>query len=389
MNGPGPAADAAAFLCQVAAWDLPGAAPPQVPAVLDAPVPFVTSARAEGLSGVLLAAVDAGAVALPPAHVEELVRAHREALLRCLHLEQRLLDLHGWWTDAGIPFVVLKGPAVAHLDLVDPSWRVWSDIDVLVPPAVVERAVADLERRGLERVFAQVRPGFDRRFTKSVQFRCPDRVEIDVHRSLADGAFGFRLPLDRLHDRAVPLPLGGCTLRALDPPARMLHSSYHAVVGSTRPTLANVREIAAYLCSPRLDPAAVVAEARRWRGEAVLAAALALASARLRFDLPEAWRAWHDGLELPARDAVLVERMRSGAAGLAGHKLDVVAELDRWRDRAWFLAGSAFPSAEYLRSQGLRRGERLRTWLPHVLRREVVRPVGAAHPSGRGGGGSG
>jgi hypothetical protein len=299
-------------------------------------------------------------------------------LLRCLRLEQRLLDLDDWWAEAGVSFVVLKGPAVAHLDLVDPSQRVWSDIDVLVPEAMVDRAVAALGRRGLHRVFAEVRPGFDRRFTKSVQFRCPDRIEIDLHRSLADGAFGFRLPLDHLHAQAVPLPLGGTTLRALSPPARMLHSCYHAVVGSLRPTLANIREIAAYLCSPRLAPSAVADEARRWRGEAVLAAALALAVDRLAFELPAPWRSWADRLELPARDTVLVRRMQGGGPGLAGHKLDVVAELDHWRDRAWFLAGSAFPSAAYLRSQGLGRGERLRRWLPHVVRREVVRP-GAGH----------
>lgn len=70
----------------------------------------------------------------------------------------------------------------------------------------------------------------DRRFTKSVtlvgvehaQADTPpaEAVEIDVHRTLCDGVFGTRIPLDHLHATTVVLELGGIELRALGPTQR-------------------------------------------------------------------------------------------------------------------------------------------------------------------------
>ena len=355
--------DEADLLRMLAAHGLPGASPFPVDPAPAVGSSLVNAARNGRLTGPLLDAVRSGAVELADEAVERLVDAHREALVWCLRLEQRLIELDDLYRCHDVPFVVVKGPAVAHLDLADPGDRTWADVDVLVPPEHIDRAVAVLVGSGVMRITAEPRPGWDRRFAKSVELRGADHIEIDVHRTLAHGVFGARIPLDHLHQTTERFELGGRSLRALSPPARVLHVAYHAIVGSSSPPWPNLRDLARYATVGGIPLTDVVTEARRWRGEAVLASALRRVRHDVGVDAPE-WYAWADTVAITPRDQVLADRLRHGDAGLARARLDLLAELGSYRERAAYLRGLALPLDAEVPAL-----ERYRRWLPHVIRR--------------------
>ena len=283
---------------------------------------LVQAAVEERMTGPLLLAADAGAVALAPEAVDRLAEHHRQALLWCLHLEARLVEVADWLAAGDLEALVVKGSALAHLDEGDPALRTFADIDLLVAAGDLDQAVVALEGRGARRRHEQRRPGYDRRFAKSVTLTLADGVEVDLHRTLSDGVHGVRIPLDRLFAHSVPLDLGGRRLRTLSPPHRMLHCCYHAVLGSETPRLASLRDLAGYLDRPDLGPSVVAEEAACWRGQAVLATAVAAALAAVPVESPD-WVAWVQAHPPPARERTLLERQRAEGSGLGRAKVDV------------------------------------------------------------------
>lgn len=347
-------------LCQVAAWTLPGSGPIDTPSTEDAALALVERATQARLLGPLLLAVDSGTLVLTGKAVEVLVERHREAQMWCLRLEVRLLEVRSWFAEAGgVEHLVLKGSAVAHLDELDPSLRSFGDLDLLVAGADLDRAVEVLTARGATRPWAERRPGYDRRFAKSVTMTCPDGVELDLHRSLADGVHGFRIPLGRLFADPDFFDLGGDRVPALPPVHRLLHAAYHAVLGSPSPRLMSLRDLAGYLDRPSLGPELVVPEVKRWRGEAVLAPAVGLVVDTLG-PVPLPWQAWADSVAVDNAEAAVVDRQRREGSALGRGKLDALRELRTRRDRAAYALALAVPSSAHLRSRGLRRRDLLR-----------------------------
>ena len=353
-------------LRQVAGWLLPGA-PEVEPVPPAAAAAVVTRAASARLLGPLLAVVDAGALTLPPESVAAARVGHEDAMLWCLHVETRLLHVRRWFEAAGgVPHLVVKGAAVAHLDDIDPSLRAFADLDLLVPAAHLTRAVDVLVANGGSRSYEERRPGFDRRFVKSVTVEYADGVQVDVHRTLCDGTHGFRIPVDRLFDQATTFPLGGEAVPTLGRTHRALHAAYHGVLGSAVPPLRTVRDLAHHLVDPDLGPEVLAEEAEVWRGTAVLAQAVRETFETLQFDAP-AWRSWLETVTVDPREAAIVaaQRVESGSFGRA--KLTALREVG-WRDRAAYLAGLAFPTSAHLRSRGLRRGDLVRTTVDRAAR---------------------
>lgn len=315
---------------------------------------LVGLARSHGILGPLLAA-------LPESDDElrqQVLDLHEPVMLWCMNLELRLLELKEWFDSVGgIEFRVLKGPAVAHLDALDPSLRSFADIDLLIHANDMDEAIRVLTDRGAERHLPQRRPGFDRRFTKGVGLRCDDGIEIDIHRTLCVGALGFRIPLDDLFARPDHFEVGGVRLPTLRLEHRALHAAYHAVVGSSVPSIRTLRDLAGYLAHPALTPDVLAPEACLWGSETVLGEAVRATFDTLTFDAPK-WREWLDGYRANVGDLDLIRRTRT-AAGWPIEKA-VLAELS-WRDRAQFTWAVAFPSRDVLADRGQGRWARFRT----------------------------
>lgn len=363
--------DTAAALRSIAAWDLPGARPIRVPDHPESFADFAAELQRTRLLGPLLTAHSLGEVDLPEDLRADLVTRQQGALLWCIELEKRLLQVHDWFAPTqhtkGIEYRVIKGPAVAHLDTLEPSLRTFADIDLLIAADDMDRAVAILTRHGATRPWAERRPGFDRRFVKSVTMTFADGIELDLHRTLADGVHGHRIPLADLFADADHFDIGGVSLAALKPVHRLLHSAYHLLLGSREPALMNLRDLAGYLCDPSIQVVEVTAEATRWRGEAVLALAIDLVAERLDVQ-PARWTDWRAAQRLDPTELALIERHRSEGSSLGRAKLDVARELPGVRTKLAYLTALAWPSREHLESRGLRRRDDW-TALQRILRR--------------------
>lgn len=316
------------------------------------------------LGPALLAAIESGIDA--PGLTDALVERLRSAMAWCLELELRLLEIRQWFDDAGgVEFVVLKGPAVAHLDEADPTLRSFADLDLLIHRRDMDRAIAALDAHGAVRRIPERRPGFDRRFIKGVGTTCVDGIEIDVHRTLCVGALAFRIPLDDLFAHADHINIGGELFATLALPHRALHAAYHAVVGSSPPALHTLRDIAGYLTRKDLDVRQVIAEARRWRGETVLHRAVGATLHTLRVDSP-AWTEWHSGFTPDPRDVRIIEASQTRARWPIERA--VLRELG-WRDRVALVWAVATPSPEVLADRHQSRGDRLAKGVRTLIRR--------------------
>lgn len=324
-----------------------------------AAVAFVQGAEAARLTGSALHAVDAGTLALPSGAVDDLAERHRRALLWCLHLEGRLLQVRDWFTAAGgVRHLVIKGPAIAHLDEPDPERRTFADLDLLVEADHLGRAVEVLAAQGARRPWSERRRGFDRRFAKSVTMTMADGVELDLHRTLTDGVHGVRVPLADLFAAPDRFDLGGEEFATLRPEHRLLHAAFHAVLGSPAPRLMSLRDLARYLVREDLGPDRILPEVARWRGEMVLALGIDLATEVLTFDAPP-WTEWRDQFREDAHERRMIDRHRREGSSLGRAKLDVLRELPTGRDRAAYALALAVPSRQHLRSRGLRRRDLL------------------------------
>ena len=350
-----------AILTAVAVHHLPGAPELDLDLTSDAPLSgaVVTAARHHQLTGSLIAGVRRGLIGLAVGARDDLERAHRDELLSCLYREAELLAVRDRLTGVvdGADVVVLKGPAIAHLDEPDPSWRSFSDVDLLVRADRLDAVVQVLQADGATRPWAQRRPGFDARFAKSVTLTLASGMELDLHRSLCDGVHGFRVPLPRLFEMGQSWDLGGREMVALAPVHRLLHAGHHAVLGSARPKLMSVRDLAGYLSRGEVSVEEATREAELWGGTAVLADAVQVTGSAFGW-LPERWARWVDAVEVSDRDRRIIARQQVEGSSFGPAKISALAELAPG-DRPAFALGVAFPSRAHLRSRGLTRWAQL------------------------------
>lgn len=246
---------------------------------------LLAACRRERTVGVLAAAVASGALPAGDREIALTQEAHAEVMAVAVLLEQLLVRGSAVLTAAGVDHRVLKGSSFAHLDWPDPSMRTFNDIDLLVAGdsdvAVEAFRAVDCTRRT-----AEVSRGFDRRFGKGTTLTEPSGFEIDLHRTLAAGAFGLLIKRDELLDGPQALRIGGTQTLALGRVQRFVHACYHAALGGVRPSHAMCRDVGELALQLRTDEMGAAHElARSWGGQAVIARALVLATDLL--GLPE------------------------------------------------------------------------------------------------------
>jgi hypothetical protein len=327
-------------------------------------------ARGQRVPGLLLAAIDAGAVPVRDEQREEAREHHLEAMASVLRLERRLLEVADVLDTEGLAMVVLKGSALAHLAYPDPGWRFFGDVDVLVRGDDLAAVLATLtDAFGAARAVPEVRPGYDRRFAKSVTLRCADGIELDVHRNLVFGTFGFAIDLEVLFDTAERFELGGRELAALGPEARLLHACYHAGLGDPSPRMNSVRDVAQLLLTGDHEPGRALALAERWGSLAVLQRGIRLCRELLGVEvagpLAEATAAYRPS----ARESRAID---SYVGSNRSHSAKVVASLpfiDGPRAKTAFVVGTALPSRQFVAGRREGRGAWLKKGWRSLRRR--------------------
>ena len=343
-------------LRSVAAHGLPGRQGVHLTAPMDDPSwqELLQAVRRQRLAGLLMATVEHEVLAVTDAQAEQVAELHLQACATVLHLERRLLEVTAQLERAGIASVVLKGSALAHLSYPEPSLRLFGDNDLLLPGERFDEAQQVLGELGYRRPVRQARPDFDRRFGKGATLQGPDGDELDLHRTLVFGSFGFLIEPETLFSTAVPFHLGGHTLRALGPEARLLHACYHAALGDPRPRYTSVRDVAQLLAFGDHDSEAVLELLRRWCAEPVVARAATLCRDHLGVDV--------SGLVVEtARAHAPDRRARRAIDSYVGANRSFAAKvvaslpyLPGLRAKAAFLRAAALPDPAFAADHGTR-----------------------------------
>jgi Uncharacterised nucleotidyltransferase len=237
----------------------------------------------ERLEGLLLAAANHPGPL--PANARQRSDAHDASVAACglaVRLERRAADAVAVLGAAGVDSRVLKGTAVAQLDYPYPSLRHHGDVDLLVPTAAFGDAVAALRADGWSRPGRPARPGWYRRFGKALVLRDPAGLEVDLHRTLADGAPGVWVVQADLWRAGEAVELDGRPVTALSLELRFVHACLHAALGAWPTRWAALRDVAQLGLDPSLDLAEVASVAERWRATLTVTTAVQDAWAGLR-----------------------------------------------------------------------------------------------------------
>lgn len=247
---------------------------------------------------------------------------------------------------AGTDYRLLKGPALAHADYANPSLRMYTDLDVLVPASSIDRTVERLSTAGAVRRRPEQAPGFDRRFGKGATFHMPAGYELDLHRTLTPFAFGLALDPDTLFERLEILRLGGTEVRILAREERLLHACYHAALGNVPPTVGQLRDVAELLRSAPTDTDRVLSLAERAHALVVVARAIRLTVGDLRLADDAPLIHW-------AREYVPTRRDRRLLAPYLADKpiareLAILSVLPGWGPRAAYVRARMVPQRSYM-----------------------------------------
>ena len=355
-------------LAACAAYGLPTAnGLPWRPVGHDAFTALLAQAEYHRLLGFLGAAVRDGALAVDPDQYAELEEKLEGWLAHALRVEAFLLSTTEKLERSGIDHRVFKGVALANTVYDDPSLRVFADVDVLVPSSDFADAARLLDATpGTHRALPELRPGFDTRFGREAMLRSETGLELDVHRTFVDGAYGLTVELDDLFVKPRVFALGGRDLATFPPAHQLISSCYSAALGDWPARLASHRDIVQLIHVDDPDADDVLNLSRRWRGEAVVALALSQAWAALEPSFTSPVVEWARNYVPGAFDRFLLASYRGPARGLTTQAAGVLV-LPGIGDKLAYLRAIAMPQRAYLEGRGLsskdlwRRGlERLR-----------------------------
>jgi Uncharacterised nucleotidyltransferase len=145
---------------------------------------------------------------------------------RSLALDRRSAELVAELEAAGVPAILLKGPAIAAWLYRGRGVRTYGDTDLLVPPDRWDLAMATLRRLGFDDGLGGMAHPRMESFTSHPLARGDE--DVDLHCTI----WGIEVPPERawevLSANTEPMNVGGRTLPVLAPAARAMHVALHA-----------------------------------------------------------------------------------------------------------------------------------------------------------------
>lgn len=294
------------------------------------------AARTERVVPLLYRMIDHTPTDLDDGQRAEIRQLMGAVMCRCVQLEHHAVQVTRALLDTEIRTVLLKGLATAHLDYPDPNLREFSDIDILVSPADLDRAMAVVERAGWVQGY-ELHEGH-RPFTHAVTF-VRDGMELDLHQRVAHRALGRLIPTEQLVSRARAFELAGAEVFALDDVDRLIHSAVHAVAsGPAAERLSSLADVLLGAAEQSSLAASILDRADANGVRPLVERGIRRSFQVARLAMPEAWGT---AMSQPGRRRVaLVDH-----AYLAGYRRPVLEELAHmqqlplWRERAAYIIG--------------------------------------------------
>jgi hypothetical protein len=334
----------------VAAYGMPGALldPPSEP-LPDADWSLTTSiVREQRLSGLLARAVADGVVPVTAAQRQDTLDMAAAAAAATVIVERTLLRAVDVVEAAGIDYRVLKGPSIAHTAYPDPAMREFGDVDLLFHPGDLMRAIDVFVAAGARRRNAELRPGFEARFGQGSTLVDPNGVELDLHRTFVDGPFGMNLDASLVFERTTTFDLGGRLLKALPAEERFVHICVHAALGSRKPRLVPVRDVAQLVLNDELDLPLVHRLALGLGLEAVVARAVRLAWTTFALADITALSRWASTFVPTPEEQRLLDLYVGNSASWGARAMQSARRLPGVRAKAAYLRAVAFPEDDAL-----------------------------------------
>ena len=344
-----PPPDLARILGTVASRGLPGAADdlPGAPVAQATWDRLVLAARWHGVTPLLADAVSVGSLATAPEQSSEMAKLARADDERATATEQLLLETVALLDGASVPYRVLHGPALAHLDYALPALRQRVQVDLLVPGDRLDGAVAVLTSAGHTRTIPQRSRGFDRGFGDSVAFRARDGRGITLHRTFDRGPFGLLMRASDLWDASTALAIAGETLHALATEERFLNACFEAALARAQPRLVSLRDVAQLSFEPSLDLERMHGIARAWHCDGVIARAVYLAWGRLHIGESTVLSAWAAYYQPGGEDAKALSLYVDGTQSHITRTLVNLRAIPGVRSKATYARAVMWPSREY------------------------------------------
>jgi len=306
---------------------------------------------AQRLTGLAIEAEQHGELQLTSEGSEKLSARHLDQLALDLRLERLLIAAATVLDQRAIAYRALKGPLLAHTAYDDPSRRSFGDVDLLVPGRAFDAAIDALGSLGFVRRFVEPRPGFDARFSKGACLERADGLELDLHRTLAPGAFGVRLAHAELFSRpSRRFDLGGYPIAGLDPELAFTHACFHAALGNHPPRLVPLRDIV-QLSVSGFDASAVTELAITARCESVFQRAVNLVDTELGIDLEGEFADWARAHRPSRFDRWALRGYAGDNRSYAGQVAASLGAMRSTRERVSYAAALAFPERDYVRAR--------------------------------------
>ena len=301
---------------------------------------------ARSLTGLALAAAEEGWLRISDEATADLVDRHRAQMMQTLSLERILLSVGATFDRRGVPFVVLKGPALAHSLYPDPSWRPFGDLDLLVRTQDWRTACAILAELGFRRELPEPAAGFDERFGKAATHMGPDGQQLDLHRALVLGPFGIWIRPEQLFDEVTTFHLGGRTFQRLTDTALLLHAAVHASLGWAEPLPIPLRDVAQIALTGDLDREHLRALVREWRLAAVLEDSFAAVEQQFGVTLSDQVIE-AQGLRPTKRERRVLAGYRK-SRGVGGVPLSMVTAVPGVRNKVAYVRSLVMPSRDFM-----------------------------------------
>jgi hypothetical protein len=253
-----------------------------------------------------------------PAAVASLERLYHAGISHHLRILADLQAVGRLFEAAGIPWLVIKGPALAAVAYRHPDLRTYFDLDLLVPAGRFQDAVEHLEGAGfpvLDRNWQLIR--HERRGQLHLQL--PRGTMTDLHWHLVNHQRQrrrFQIPMPELFQRARHTEIVGIPIAVLDATDALLHVCLHASLsGGDR--LIWHKDIEQAIANDPPDWEHLVARARAWQVDLPVGVILWRAASSLLVPVPT-----------PVLEALLPSRIRRALVGLADRIVTPGSRLD-------------------------------------------------------------
>lgn len=265
---------------------------------------FVRFTVAHGLiAPVYRCLADAPIDGVPPATLGALRRRYMANALQAKQVTRELTDIMGLLVTNHVPALAFKGPVLSLLAYGDVAARQYADLDVLVRPPDLRRAVDCLSSEGYRPCAGYSSANIDRAGWFEITLsRSGALAALDLHWRLIPIYLPVTLDGEELWQRAVSVDVDGCAIPTLTPEDQIVYLCAHGAKHGWQ-TLGGISDLARLMRAAPLDWDSM------WdRAERVGARRMLLLGVLLAHDLL--------GTEVPGRllDAARHERAVIGAA---------------------------------------------------------------------------